>query len=361
MSAFKKFNRQDVYVTAYSAKKSWSASGSAISDYGIEVLRGISGSTPNYLNPNDLVSSRYETLTWQSINHLYYKGFVQESANSGSYEHYLQSSFTSGSRRISDEIALISLPRNVIGTHIEPGSFVLDAQASESDNYVLNDYLDDDDSGVIVLGDYSVSSFFADTSLHPYVEYIDNIYGSELYPEFTEDYLQNEGDYVLETDAAGGQFIETTTSNYRREILDDGNGRLFLSASRSTLGSETGIVVGDIIYTHGQAIITNPDIARYYNEYLRPIIKWKSNKPIYTYNFNCKVKDSELTHTLNPTARVGEDGKIADNVSGSYFNPYVTSVGLYNDSQELIAVAKLGLPVPKSTSTDMTFVVALDV
>ena len=56
----------------------------------------------------------------------------------------------------------------------------------------------------------------------------------------------------------------------------------------------------------------------------------------------------------------GSDGKVADNVSGSYFKPYVTSIGLYNDAQELIAVAKLGQPVPKSKDTDMTFVVTLD-
>ena len=40
MSAFKKLNRQDVYVSDYTAKKQWYASGSTISEYGLEVLRG---------------------------------------------------------------------------------------------------------------------------------------------------------------------------------------------------------------------------------------------------------------------------------------------------------------------------------
>ena len=78
MSAFKKFNRQDVYVTAYSAKKRWSASGSAISDYGIEVLRGVSGSGTYYINPSDYSDNRYEELTWRSIDQLYYRNIVED-------------------------------------------------------------------------------------------------------------------------------------------------------------------------------------------------------------------------------------------------------------------------------------------
>ena len=336
MSAFKKFNRQDVYVTAYSAKKSWLASGSVISDYGIEIVRGVSGSSPNFLNPEDLYSNRYETLTWQSIYQLYYRGFIQESANSGSYEHYLQSSFTTGSRVISDEIGLVSVPRNVVGTHIQPSTFVLD-------EYVTHDYSRDNLDGSNL-----------------YIENVDTIFGSVFNPGGIEDYIDDEGDYVLETAAAGGEYLDVPSVQYRHEIVDDGAGRLFFSSSLSGSGAVTTVNVGDIIYTHGQVVLTNSDVARYYTRYLRPLLKWKSNQPIYTYNYNCKVKDSELIYSLNPSAMSGSDGKIADNISGSYFKPYVTSIGLYNDAQELVAVAKLGQPVPKSKDTDMTFVVTLD-
>lgn len=343
MSAFKKFNRQDVYVTAYSAKKSWLASGSVISDYGIEIVRGVSGSSPNFLNPEDLYSNRYETLTWQSIYQLYYRGFIQESANSGSYEHYLQSSFTTGSRVISDEIGLVSVPRNVVGTHIQPSTFVLDFQSSSIDEYVTHDYSRDNLDGSNL-----------------YIENVDTIFGSVFNPGGIEDYIDDEGDYVLETAAAGGEYLDVPSVQYRHEIVDDGAGRLFFSSSLSGSGAVTTVNVGDIIYTQGQVVLTNSDVARYYTRYLRPVLKWKSNQPIYTYNYNCKVKDSELIYSLNPSAMSGSDGKIADNISGSYFKPYVTSIGLYNDAQELVAVAKLGQPVPKSKDTDMTFVVTLD-
>ena len=187
-------------------------------------------------------------------------------------------------------------------------------------------------------------------------EYVENLiilFGSNTITGVGEDYLVDERDYVLETPAAGGQYL-VPSNVYRREIVDNGVGGLIFSSSVASIN------VGDIIYTHGQVIITDPDTIDYYRTYLRPVLDWKSNQPIYTYNYNCKVKDSEFIHTLNPSALSGSDGKVADNVSGSYFKPYVTSIGLYNDAQELIAVAKLGQPVPKSKDTDMTFVVTLD-
>ena len=90
-------------------------------------------------------------------------------------------------------------------------------------------------------------------------------------------------------------------------------------------------------------------------------MSWKSNQPIYTYNYNIKISDYEYNFTFNPTARSGSDGQLADNVTGSYFQPYITTVGLYNDSNELIAVAKLAQPLPKSANTEMTIQVKLDI
>jgi hypothetical protein len=42
------------------------------------------------------------------------------------------------------------------------------------------------------------------------------------------------------------------------------------------------------------------------------------------------------------------------------FTPYVTTIGLYNDDNELLMVAKLGKPIMISPDTDMTFIVRYD-
>jgi hypothetical protein len=47
-------------------------------------------------------------------------------------------------------------------------------------------------------------------------------------------------------------------------------------------------------------------------------------------------------------------------VTHSEFNPYVTSVGLYNDQHELLAVAKLSRPIKKPKEYDISFTIRFD-
>jgi hypothetical protein len=54
------------------------------------------------------------------------------------------------------------------------------------------------------------------------------------------------------------------------------------------------------------------------------------------------------------------DGAMADNTTGSSYHPYTTTVGLYNESNELLVVGKLATPYPIPANTDMTFIVKWD-
>jgi hypothetical protein len=90
-------------------------------------------------------------------------------------------------------------------------------------------------------------------------------------------------------------------------------------------------------------------------------VHWKSNLPIYTYNVHCTVKESELNYSQNPSSVSGSDNTIRNNVTGSSFRPYITTVGLYNEANELLAVAKTNRPIPKSENVDMTFMIKIDI
>ena len=65
--------------------------------------------------------------------------------------------------------------------------------------------------------------------------------------------------------------------------------------------------------------------------------------------------------TYNRTATSGSLGQLANNITGSDFTPYITTVGLYNDANELIAVGKTGRPIPKTKNSDMTFEIKIDI
>ena len=47
-------------------------------------------------------------------------------------------------------------------------------------------------------------------------------------------------------------------------------------------------------------------------------------------------------------------------VTSSFFNPYITTVGLYNEEFELLAVGKLAQPLQSSPTTDTTILVNID-
>ena len=56
----------------------------------------------------------------------------------------------------------------------------------------------------------------------------------------------------------------------------------------------------------------------------------------------------------------GDGEQILGVVTHSLFSPYVTTVGLYNNEYELIAVGKLARPIKKSDKHATSFVVRLD-
>ena len=365
MSAYKKLNQQDAYISTYTSRKSWVASGSQYRELGINNIVGLSGSGDYYsLSVDNVVAGNTQTtassvfnrrLIYESIDHLYYKDFEDSVLiSSSSYEAYLQSSYeVSGSRYLYERIAVFSLPKEMYGTHIEPYSVSIvpeltnsgSAESGSFDNYVINNYTTEE----------GVDSILSEDNL--YIENVEFLFGSlgQTCDFNSPDYIENESNYVLETDPIPGEYLDTTgTARNCNEIVDDGEGRLYFKYSIPR------VYVGNVIYTHGQMIITNEVVAMYYNHYFDAILRWKSNLPIFTHNYHCKIKAHEFNFTLNKTALQTTDGQIADLISGSDFNPYITTVGLYNDSNELMAVGKLGRPTPKSEETDMSVIVKLD-
>lgn len=344
MSAYKKLNRQSVYVSDYSARKQWEASGSLLETYKLETLRGFSGSTPGYPYPSDLRNNRYQKLVWDSVNQNFYNSSIGNGLFSGSHDLSLQTTITySGSRDLKSEVAVISIPRDVTGTHVVPNTFSFKPLFEEQDLFISDDYVKDRFSGD-----------------NQFIENIEYWYGSN--PLDKEDYINLESTYVTESVSPGAdyQYVDIDRNQQRIEIVDNGDGALIFSGSNHYYTEPTKIV-GDIIYNKGVAVITDTTVARYLSTYSRHKLRWKSNQPIYTYNVHCNVKDSEMNFTYNPSATTGSFGKISNNVTGSAFTPYITTIGLYNNANQLLAVAKTNRPIQKTHNTDMTFVVKIDV
>jgi hypothetical protein len=90
-------------------------------------------------------------------------------------------------------------------------------------------------------------------------------------------------------------------------------------------------------------------------------LSFKNEHTVYENEVRCLVKESDYNLSYNPTLVTNyASGSVRDFATGSAFYTYATSLGLYNDNNELIAVAKFGKPMLISPDTDMTFVVKYD-
>ena len=124
--------------------------------------------------------------------------------------------------------------------------------------------------------------------------------------------------------------------------------------------------VGNIFYKHGFATITHP---KYTTDILSGsnsinTLQFQGSHLIYEHEFQCHVLEHEFNNTQNKTTLKRNEAlntdKIESFATSSFFKPYVTTIGLYNDGYELLAIAKLAQPTRMSDETDTTFVVRWD-
>jgi hypothetical protein len=89
---------------------------------------------------------------------------------------------------------------------------------------------------------------------------------------------------------------------------------------------------------------------------------FQSTLTIYESQYKCTLRENEFNFSTNPTIISGSSnsGIVYNFATGSYFSPYVTTVGLYDNDYNLLAVAKLSQPLPTSAVTDTSILINLD-
>lgn len=104
-----------------------------------------------------------------------------------------------------------------------------------------------------------------------------------------------------------------------------------------------------------------------YNDFLLTFISgsdvtcsFSSSYTIFETQYKCTIGADEFNYSNNPTLLSGSEGNVYDFATGSYFAPYVTTVGLYDEAFNLLAVAKLAKPLPTSRTTDTTILINID-
>lgn len=305
MNSFKILKTSDVQITPYSTNKLWTVNTSSYNSLGIRIYTGenLSGSefqSASSARTTDSASgdTQFRSLVYESVKQLYYKNYLSSSwlNISTSYDNFDQNTI-----------------------HSKMDSSYLDYYNSTIKEFPTS-------SGAII----RILSVPQD------------IFGSKIIP----------GTFVL------------TGSNYN--ITDDKEGNLFDTSGSTTL-------IGNIIYPHGLAIITNPSYSLIFptasSDSFTPIttikdisfyLSFKGDHVIYENEVRCNLNENEFNYTLNPSITSDFSGSLYGFATGSDFNPYVTTIGLYNLAGELLVVGKLAKPIFIPRNNDITFVVKWD-
>ena len=139
----------------------------------------------------------------------------------------------------------------------------------------------------------------------------------------------------------------TSEDPFTFSVIDDSNGNLISDTDQSK--------VGNVFYTHG--IIVLHSGADNYFETCN--LTFKNTHVIEEHEYMCNASKNEFNASTNHSV-ISSSGVMHGFVSSSAWNPYVTTVGLYDDDNNLLVVGKLGQPIKKSEKYDTSYVIRFD-
>ena len=118
--------------------------------------------------------------------------------------------------------------------------------------------------------------------------------------------------------------------------------------------------VGNVFSKQGIIVFSSPDY-RIHDILKTPYTaSYRSTVSIHELSVLSKIDAGDFNMSTNITLTQDNDQTYYSFVSGSDFSPYITTIGLYDDFGQLLAVAKLAQPIKKRSDVDMNFLIRLD-
>jgi hypothetical protein len=124
-------------------------------------------------------------------------------------------------------------------------------------------------------------------------------------------------------------------------------------------------VGSDLLFTRGgdtiDAAIPTTSISGAADDFRRRIknIQFNNTTELNSTVYFCRANHNEFNYSSNPTYVNESKVRVKTQATDDPVS-YITTVGLYNDNNELMATAKLSEPLKKNPSTEYTIRVRLD-
>ena len=297
-------------------------------------------------------------------------------------------------RYLGDDAKVISIPQIYVGEGIKKGSVsILDTDAS---------MVDDSYGNILLLGNDIINfeSFNSNDELYTFT-----LNGTPYIVRITN--INIETQEII-------WYYDSTLYTARIISFDVNNGDMVVDNVDFAAAADSVQKVGNVFYSQGLIVLTRDSAAKLQNQW---DLDYKSTQTIYEHEYLLIVNEDEFNVSQNPSAVVeigretsfitGSDNKIyrvttnpgvkyirkksvlengstldysigsSVNASisggfdqyeysssldstGSYLAPFITTIGLYDDNCDLVAVAKLPQPIKSYPDLPVNFIVRFD-
>jgi hypothetical protein len=274
--------------------------------------------------PNGVTYNKHSL--YGQLNSFFYKNV--DSALFGVGVKSKQNSSTTGERKFDGKAKVFSIPQSIVGEEIKHGSVILT-------DSILNLQFLDNGSGSLMSGSTIVGDIFYQHGVICYT------HTASMASTFTGDwnvYFKStqtiiEYEYILPIDP--GEF---NTSTNPTAIV--------------TVGSKTASITE-----------VKPDNQK--NTIVRNVVTDRGSEYIRkrTVLNNGQVVDYRIGSKVSPGVSGGfehytQSGSV--DTTGSFLRPFITTIGLYDDSMNLLAVGKLPQPIKSEPDIPITFILRFD-
>ena len=399
----KRIPKSDISIRPFKAYKEWSFNESSTGSISLleAVLGQYDSSGSNIITTGNLSGSSFNKHSvYGQLRAQFYNGNENNPfTRTGHKNNQYNNEPASKDRFLSGSAKVISIPQIYVGEGIKRGSVLLIEGNTE--------YTDDSYGNIIDTSGDTITIISVD------IQNNQIIFTDLLSTPYTASFDDGTGDF----DIQNGTFnLIYNGTNYDSNIIsfDIESGIMVVDNIEFLQGGAAVSKIGNVFYNQGLIVITRDVANKLTSEWQ---LDYKSTQTIYEHEYLLVVNEDEFNVSQNPSAvvEVGrvdeyirgtdgkiyktttapgtkyikkkstlEDGSILDyripssfkaNVSGgfehyelsssvdstgSFLAPFITTVGLYDDNCDLVAVAKLPQPIKSEPDITVNFIIRFD-
>jgi len=400
----KRIPKSDISIRPFKAYKEWSFNN--FDSGSITMLEATETSTDlNLIPTGSLTGSTYpqNSIYGQLRAQFYFDSGDNVFLRTGHKKKSYTNAKLAKERFLSGSAKVLSIPNIYVGEGIKKGSVVLIDNQDELNEVA---YIDDSFGNLQDNRDQiNVSRIDIEKQIFNFIDLDENVYSASL-----ETYI---GAFDIQAGTLDIIYNGIPRPTINLISLDIESGIAIAEDIPFLPEQAQGIKIGNVFYNQGLIVITRDVASRLENGWQ---LDYKSTKTIYEHEYLLIVNEDEFNISQNPSAIV-EVGKVDENIitsdnlrrkitttpgvkyikklstlengdvldyrfsgstgttkagfehydlsgsmdsTGSFLAPFITTIGLYDDNCDLVAVAKLPQPIKSEPDMPVNFIIRFD-